>query len=94
MPRRWLIAVSLLIGSFFTSLLSTNAPAQVSSGKKVDHAGEAAIFQRILNRARFENDGTSVEETEAVVLIQSEAGVEAIWPVGVWLFLGYGGVKS
>ena len=75
MPRRWLIAVSFLIGSFFTSLLSTNAAAQVSSGKKVDHASEAAIFQRILNRARFENDGTSVEETEAVVLIQSEAGV-------------------
>ena len=52
-----------------------NAAGQVSSPKKVDHAGEAAIFQRILNRARFENDGTSLEETEAVVLIQSEAGV-------------------
>ena len=52
-----------------------NAAAQVSSPKKVDHAGEAAIFRRIFNRARFENDGTSVEETEAVVLIQSEAGV-------------------
>ncbi len=49
--------------------------AQVSSPQKDDHAGEAAIFHRILNRARFENDGTSVEETEAVVLIQSEAGV-------------------
>ncbi|MGB7641991.1 MAG: DUF3857 domain-containing protein, partial [Terriglobales bacterium] len=52
-----------------------NAAAQVSSPKKNDHAGEAAIFLRIFNRARFENDGTSVEETEAVVLIQSEAGV-------------------
>ena len=43
--------------------------------KKDDHSGEAAIFQRILNRVRFENDGTSVEESEAVILIQSEAGV-------------------
>jgi len=29
-----------------------------------------------LNRARFENDGTGVEETEAVIHIQSQAGVE------------------
>src|ERR1700733_12034688 len=74
MPRRWSIAVFLLVTSF-GFLLSMNAAAQVSSPKKVDHSGEAAIFQRIFNRARFENDGTSVEETEAVVLIQSEAGV-------------------
>src|ERR1700722_5952682 len=74
MPRRWSIAVFLLVTSFCVFLLSMNAAAQVSSPKKVDHSGEAAIFQRIFNRARFENDGTSVEETEAVVLIQSEAG--------------------
>ena len=29
-----------------------------------------------MNRARFENDGTGVEETEAVIHIQSQAGVE------------------
>jgi transglutaminase-like putative cysteine protease/tetratricopeptide (TPR) repeat protein len=75
MPRRWSISVCLLFASLCAFLLSTNAAAQVSSPKKNDHAGEAAIFQRIFNRARFENDGTSVEETEAVVLIQSEAGV-------------------
>jgi transglutaminase-like putative cysteine protease/tetratricopeptide (TPR) repeat protein len=72
MVRPLSIAVSLL---FFAFLLSMDARAQVSSPKKVDHSGEAAIFQRILNRARFENDGTGVEETEASVLIQSEAGV-------------------
>src|ERR1700723_4736351 len=76
MPRRWSIAVFLLVTSFCCFLLSMNAAAQVSSPKKVDHSREAAIFQRIFNRARFENDGTSVEETEAVVLIQSQAGVE------------------
>ena len=37
---------------------------------------EAAIFERILNHVRFENDGTDVTETEAVVKIQSQAGVE------------------
>ena len=40
------------------------------------NAEEAAIFERILNRVRFENDGTEVSETEAVVRIQSQAGVE------------------
>ena len=52
------------------------ADAQVPSPKKNDHAQEAAIFDRIFNHARFENDGTGVEETEAVVRIQSQAGVE------------------
>jgi len=56
--------------------LTQNAAAQVSSAKKSDNSQEAAIFQRILNRARFENDGTGVEETEAAILIQSQAGVE------------------
>ena len=37
---------------------------------------EAAVFERILNRVRFENDGTEVSETEAVIRIQSQAGVE------------------
>jgi transglutaminase-like putative cysteine protease/tetratricopeptide (TPR) repeat protein len=72
MNRRWHIAVCLLVAS----LWSTNATAQVSSTKKVDHAQEAAVFERIVNRARFENDGTGVEETEAVVRIQSQAGVK------------------
>jgi tetratricopeptide (TPR) repeat protein/transglutaminase-like putative cysteine protease len=41
------------------------------------NAEEAAVYERILNRARFENDGTEVRETEAVIRIQSQAGVEA-----------------
>ena len=53
-----------------------NATAQVSSPKKDDHAPRPRIFQRILNRAHFENDGAELEETEAVVLIQSQAGVQ------------------
>jgi len=80
MSRRWYIHRSVRIWSIAFCLLAstwiTNAGAQVSSAKKVDHAQEAAIFERIFNRARFENDGTGVEETEAVVRIQSQAGVK------------------
>src|SRR5271166_6279607 len=71
MTCRWYIAVCLLVASIWTM----NAGAQVSSTKKVDHAQDAAVFDRILNRVRFENDGTQVSESEAVIRIQSEAGV-------------------
>ncbi|HMD17465.1 MAG TPA: DUF3857 domain-containing protein [Terriglobales bacterium] len=58
------------------------AQASASSQQKTDktnsnaNSEEAAIFERILNRVHFENDGTEVSETEAVVRIQSQAGVE------------------
>src|SRR5216683_432492 len=63
-------------------LISVGALAQASasssSQQKPNNANseEAAVFERILNRAHFENDGTEVSETEAVVRIQSQAGVE------------------
>ena len=67
------VVVSLLL----LCLFSVDALAQASAAsKKTNHEDEAAIFDRILNRVHFENDGTSVEETEAVVRIQSEAGVK------------------
>jgi len=56
------------------------AQAPAPSGQKTSNANsnseEAAVFERILNRVRFENDGTEVSETEAVIRIQSQAGVE------------------
>src|SRR5256885_9761491 len=55
-----------------------NAAAQTSSKTKTDNSEEAVIFERILNRARFENDGTGVEETEAVIHVQSKAGVDQL----------------
>src|ERR1700751_4447311 len=76
MSSRRFPAISLFALLFTANLWITNAGAQVSSAKKNDHSQEAAIFQRIFNRARFENDGTGVEESEAVILIQSQAGVE------------------
>ena len=53
------------------------APSSLSKQQK-NNADEAAVFERILNHVRFENDGTEVSETEAVVRVQSQAGVEAV----------------
>src|SRR5260370_30397763 len=53
------------------------AQASSSSKQKTNDAEEAAVFERIFNHVRFENDGTEVSETEAVVRIQSQAGVKA-----------------
>ena len=74
------VVVSFLLVCSLFSLMSPNSLAQAppasSSKKTTSNAEEAAVFERILNRARFENDGTEVRETEAVVHIQSQAGVE------------------
>jgi tetratricopeptide (TPR) repeat protein/transglutaminase-like putative cysteine protease len=53
------------------------AQAPVPSKPKTANAEEAAVFERIFNRVRFEDDGTEVSEAEAVIRIQSQAGVEA-----------------
>src|ERR1700676_1478960 len=55
-----------------SSSSSSSAPSSLQKA----NAEEAAVIERILNRVRFENDGTEVSETEAVVRIQSQAGVE------------------
>src|SRR6202142_2472215 len=75
----------LLVCSLACSLvcvMTADAWAQASapSKQKTNSANsqEAAVFERILNRVRFENDGTEVSETEAVIRIQSQAGVEEL----------------
>ena len=61
-------------------VVSLDAWAQTPGSAKekaiAANSEEAALFDRILNRIHFENDGTEVSETEAVVKIQSQAGVE------------------
>src|ERR1700687_37967 len=52
------------------------APAPSSNKTASANSEEAAVFERILNRVRFENDGTEVSQTEAAVRIQRQAGVE------------------
>ena len=80
--RVWRVIVGFSFACLPIFLISTDALAQTipspSSRQKTNSANtqEAAVFERILNRVRFENDGTEVSETEAVVRIQSQAGVE------------------
>ncbi|HSZ61344.1 MAG TPA: DUF3857 domain-containing protein [Terriglobales bacterium] len=79
-----LLLISSLIFTFTAASTSAQAPPPTAPNKigptgqaSLDpNSEEAAIFERILNRVRFENDGTDVTETEAVVKIQSQAGVE------------------
>jgi transglutaminase-like putative cysteine protease/tetratricopeptide (TPR) repeat protein len=52
------------------------APSNQKTSSANSNSEEAAVFERILNRVRFENDGREVSETEAVIRIQSQAGVE------------------
>src|SRR6202162_6368086 len=78
----------LLVGSLLVCsiiwMMSADAVAQIPapSNQKTNGANsnsnsdEAAIFERILNRVHFENGGTEVSETEGVIRIQSQAGVE------------------
>jgi len=72
------VAVCSLLICSLVCLITENARAQApaSSKQKTSNAEEAAVFERILNRVHFENDGMEVSETEAVVRIQSQAGVE------------------
>jgi transglutaminase-like putative cysteine protease/tetratricopeptide (TPR) repeat protein len=70
----------VLLLALLVCAVGVDASAQTSGSSKektiAANSEEAAIFDRILNRIRFENDGTEVSETEAAVKIQSQAGVE------------------
>src|SRR6202167_279200 len=78
--------VGFLLASLAAFLMGSDvlaqAPASPPPAPKTNSANsnpnsqEAAVFDRIWNRVRFENDGTEVSETEAVVQVQSQAGVE------------------
>jgi transglutaminase-like putative cysteine protease/tetratricopeptide (TPR) repeat protein len=72
------VVVEFLLVCSLVCLMTADALAQAaaSSKQKTTNAEEAAVFERILNRVHFENDGTEVSETEAVVRVQSQAGVE------------------
>jgi transglutaminase-like putative cysteine protease/tetratricopeptide (TPR) repeat protein len=84
MSYRW---SQLVIGFLLVLLVlfRADAQAQASAPKQKANNGnanadvnaeEAAVFDRILNHVHFDNDGTEVSETEAVIRIQSQAGVE------------------
>ncbi len=71
MPRR--------LGTlFFAAALSTVLVGQTSSSPppKTDTTSEAFVFERIAELVRFENNGTGVRDTTAVIRVQSQAGMQ------------------
>ncbi len=48
------------------------------SSASTDLPQEAYVFDRLSESVRFENDGTGVRESNAVIRIQSQAGVQAL----------------
>src|SRR5215467_3137061 len=54
------------------------ARAQVAGSSKNDTLQEAVVFERFDKLVRFEDDGTGVQETTAVIRAQSQAGVQAL----------------
>src|SRR6202171_6321256 len=79
---RLLLAGSLVCPIIWMMSAEAVAQAPAPSNQKTRNAKansnseEAAIFERILNRVHFENDGREVSETDAVIRMQSQAGVE------------------
>ncbi len=72
------VAACLLAPHSFTQ-------AQSASSTKSDLSQEAVVFDRLDNRVRYDDDGTGVQETTAVIHVQSQAGVQAFGQ----LILGY-----
>ena len=64
----------LLVALVLTSVVQGTPPKSTANTGNTD---EAYVFERLRTSYRFENDGTSRRETEAVIRIQSEAGVQA-----------------
>lgn len=71
--------MSRLFGAFFACTLFVSALfGQTSLTKKADTSQEALVFDRLDSLVRFEDDGTGVRETTAVIRVQSQAGVQAM----------------
>ena len=69
MTVRALVLSSLLFCASLACLAQLNKPA--------DNSQEAAVVEKQLTHVHFENDGTSIQESSAVVRIQSEAALQA-----------------
>ena len=52
--------------------------AQTPASPKPGTSEEAVVFDRMDNLVRFEDDGTGVQETTAVIRVQSQAGVKEL----------------
>lgn len=71
---RWSVPLAAVL---FTFSFPPNLPAQASleTGTR-DYSKEPYVLERIVNKIKFENDGTYREETEIRVHVQSASGVQ------------------
>src|SRR5437016_3421479 len=81
-PRMLRLFSALLLCAALTVDLRAQVP---SSSNQPGITEEAAVFDRMDNLVRFEDDGTGVRETTAVIRVQSQAGVQGLGQ----LVLGY-----
>jgi len=65
------VTLLLALGFAFSIAAQTSSPAA-----KPDTSQEALVYEKIRNLVRFENDGTGIRDTTAVIRVQSQAGVE------------------
>src|SRR5689334_8686422 len=72
MPRR-------LFALFFCAALNISLCGQTSpSAGPPNISQEAMVFERMRDVVRFENDGTGVKDTTAVIRVQSQAAIQEL----------------
>ncbi len=71
---------AMLLAQGTTSKQKTEPAAQAKAEEKkpADYSTEAFVFELWHTRVRFEADGTSRQESQAVVKVQSDAGVQQL----------------
>jgi tetratricopeptide (TPR) repeat protein len=71
---RWIVHLSAILFTFpFPSSISAQSPPK---SEPRDYSKEPYVIERVLNKVKFENDGTYAVETEIRVRVQSAAGVQ------------------
>ena len=86
MLRRHVLGISLVVLCWTTPFFSlfgqtpsgSTGGAPPSAVAKPDTSGEAVVFLRMHDLVRFENDGTGLRETTAVIRVQSQAGIQQL----------------
>jgi len=68
------LLLSFCLAASSASLFAT---AQVAASPKKDSSQEAVVFERFYSLVRYEDDGTGLQETTAIIRIQNQAGVQA-----------------
>jgi len=70
------IALAVILAALAQATPQKPAVQKPDAATGPNNADEAFVLQRLRTGLRFENDGTSRRETEAVIKVQSEAGVQ------------------